>query len=82
MGEESRFRVFSRDFVRERGDNLDSIAMHSNVAYYLQQVGMLTFSTSSLSTGGNLAWGGGGVGRQQDGILHGRRRNHRRRGAN
>jgi hypothetical protein len=31
----------------ERGDELDSIAMHSNVAYYLQQVGMLVFSTSA-----------------------------------
>ena len=46
----------------ERGDELDSIAMHSNVAYYLQQVGMLTFSTSALSTGGAVVWGGGGVG--------------------
>jgi hypothetical protein len=46
----------------ERGDELDSIAMHSNVAYYLQQVGMLVFSTSALSTGGAITWGGGGVG--------------------
>jgi len=46
----------------ERGDELDAIAMHSNVAYYLQQIGMLTFSTSALSTGGAVTWGGGGVG--------------------
>ena len=46
----------------ERGDELDTIAMHSNVAYYLQQVGMLTFSTSALSAAGAIVWGGGGVG--------------------
>ena len=46
----------------ERGDELDSIAMHSNVAFYLQQVGMLTFSTSALSASGSIVWGGGGVG--------------------
>jgi hypothetical protein len=42
-----------------------SAAMHSNVAYYLQQVGMLVFSTSALSTGGAITWGGGGVGISQ-----------------
>jgi hypothetical protein len=54
--------VAAKAKLGERGDNLDSIAMHSNVAYYLQQVGMLTFSTSALSTGGSVVWGGGGVG--------------------
>ncbi len=54
--------VAAKALLGERGDNLDSIAMHSNVAYYLQQVGMLTFSTSALSTGGSITWGGGGVG--------------------
>jgi hypothetical protein len=46
----------------ERGDELDTIAMHSNVAYYLQQVGMLTFSTSALAASGAITWGGGGIG--------------------
>ncbi len=46
----------------ERGDELDSIAMHSNVAYYLQQIGMLTFSASALSSGTAVVFGGGGVG--------------------
>ncbi len=46
----------------ERGEELDSIAMHSAVAYYLQQVGMLTFSTSALAAAGAVTWGGGGVG--------------------
>jgi len=54
--------VAAKAVLGERGDNLDSIAMHSNVAYYLQQIGMLVFSTSALSTGGAVVWGGGGVG--------------------
>jgi hypothetical protein len=54
--------VGAKALLGERGDELDSIAMHSNVAYYLQQVGMLVFSTSALSTGGAITWGGGGVG--------------------
>jgi hypothetical protein len=54
--------VATKAVLGERGDELDAIAMHSNVAYYLQQIGMLTFSTSALSTGGAVVWGGGGVG--------------------
>jgi hypothetical protein len=54
--------VGTKVLLGERGDELDAIAMHSNVAYYLQQIGMLTFSTSALSTGGSIVWGGGGVG--------------------
>jgi hypothetical protein len=54
--------VAAKAVLGERGDNLDSIAMHSNVAYYLQQIGMLTFSTSALSAAGAVVWGGGGVG--------------------
>jgi len=41
---------------------LTNIAMHSHVYAYLKTIGMLTFSTSALSTGGNVAWGGGGIG--------------------
>ena len=54
--------VATKAVLGERGDELDAIAMHSNVAYYLQQVGMLTFSTSALAAGGAVVWGGGGVG--------------------
>jgi hypothetical protein len=54
--------VATKAVLGERGDELDAIAMHSNVAYYLQQIGMLVFSTSALSTGGAITWGGGGVG--------------------
>ena len=54
--------VGAKALLGERGDELDSIAMHSNVAYYLQQVGMLTFSTSALAASGAVTWGSGGVG--------------------
>ena len=57
--------VSAKAKLGERGDELDSIAMHSNVAYYLQQVGMLTFSTSALAASGAVVWGGGGVGVRQ-----------------
>ena len=40
----------------ERGEEIDTIAMHSAVAY-LQQIGMLTFSTSALSASGAVTWG-------------------------
>jgi hypothetical protein len=52
----------AKSLLGERGQRLQIIAMHSNVANYLATVGMLTFSTSALATGGNIAWGGGGVG--------------------
>ncbi len=54
--------VAAKAKLGERSDELDSIAMHSNVAHYLQQVGMLTFSTSALAASGAVVWGGGGVG--------------------
>jgi len=54
--------IKAKNELGERGEELDSIAMHSAVAYYLQQVGMLTFSTSALAAAGAVTWGGGGVG--------------------
>ena len=54
--------IKAKNKLGERGEELDSIAMHSAVAYYLQQIGMLTFSTSSLAAAGAITWGGGGVG--------------------
>ena len=54
----------------ERGDDLTVIAMHSNVAYYLRTVGALTFSTSALSTGGDIVWGGGGIGLQSTEVAY------------
>lgn len=46
----------------ERADELTTLVLHPNVYFYLQQVGALTFSTSALSSGGSITWGGGGVG--------------------
>ncbi len=46
----------------ERGDALTTIAVHPTVAAYLEQIGALTFSTSSLAVGSGIQWGGGGVG--------------------
>ena len=54
--------IKAKNALGERGEEIDTIAMHSAVAYYLQQVGMLTFSTSSLAAAGAVTWGGGGVG--------------------
>ena len=51
-----------RSLLGERGEELDTLVVHPSVAYYLYQVGMLTFSTSALTTGGAVTWGGGGVG--------------------
>ena len=56
--------VKTQALLGERGDDLTTIAMHSNVAYYLRTVGALTFSTSALATGGDITWGGGGIGLQ------------------
>ena len=56
--------IAGRNKLGERGDELTIIAMHSAVYNYLLQVGALTFSTSALSTGGEITWGGGGVGLQ------------------
>ena len=54
--------IKAANILGENASQLTAIAMHSSVYSYLKTVGMLTFSTSSLSTGGNIAWGGGGVG--------------------
>ena len=54
--------VGTQALLGERGDDLNVIGMHSNVAFYLRSVGALTFSTSALSTGGAITWGGGGIG--------------------
>ena len=52
----------AKNKLGERGEEIDTIAMHSAVAYYLQQIGMLTFSTSALAASGAITWAGGGVG--------------------
>ena len=52
----------ARSKIGERGEELDTLIVHPSVAYYLYQVGMLTFSTSALAASGAVTWGGGGVG--------------------
>jgi hypothetical protein len=52
----------ARSKLGERGEELDTLIVHPSVAYYLYQVGMLTFSTSALAASGSVTWGGGGVG--------------------
>jgi hypothetical protein len=52
----------ARSKLGERGEELDTLIVHPSVAYYLYQVGMLTFSTSALASSGAVTWGGGGVG--------------------
>ena len=44
--------------------------MHSSVYYYLVQVGALTFSSDSLSTGGAIQWGGGGINLRNDDVAY------------
>jgi len=46
----------------ERANSLTTIALHPKVAAYMEQVGALTFSTDALVSGGNIQWGGGGIG--------------------
>ena len=52
----------ARNKLGERGEEPDLLVVHPAVAYYLYQVGMLTFSTAALSASGAVTWGGGGVG--------------------
>lgn len=54
----------------ERADVLSIIVMHSAVYFYLQQVGLLTFSSNSLASGASITWGGGGVGVTNDQIAY------------
>ena len=49
--------------LEERADELTTIIVHPLVAAYMEQVGMLTFSTpAGISTGSNIEWQGGGIG--------------------
>ena len=51
-----------RALLGERGDELDTLIVHPNVGFYLYQVGLLQFSTSSMVSSGAITWGGGGAG--------------------
>jgi hypothetical protein len=45
----------------ERGESLTVLAVHPNVYYQLESMGMLVFSTATFNTGGSINWSGGGV---------------------
>lgn len=54
----------------ERAGSLSTIALHPTVAAYMEQIGALTFSTSALSAGNGIQWGGGGVGLTSSAVGH------------
>jgi hypothetical protein len=54
--------IAAKSKLGERADRLSIIVMHSSCFFYLQQIGLLTFSSDSLSSGTDIKWGGGGVG--------------------
>jgi hypothetical protein len=45
----------------ERGESLSAIALHPNQYYYLQQIGMLTFTGGNVESGDAITWGAGGT---------------------
>lgn len=45
----------------ERGEALTAIVMHPNQYYYLQQIGMLTFTGGNVQSGDAITWGAGGT---------------------
>src|SRR6056300_1608745 len=62
--------IRAKHLLGERAEELSIIAMHSSVYAYLQAIGALTFSTSALSTGGGITWGGGGVALTSDAVAN------------
>jgi len=62
--------IRAKHLLGERAEELSIIAMHSSVYAYLTAIGALTFSTSALSTGGAITWGGGGVGLTSDSVAN------------
>jgi len=62
--------IRAKHLLGERADELSIIAMHSDCYAYLQAIGALTFSTSALSSGGAITWGGGGVGLTSDAVAN------------
>lgn len=46
----------------ERAGSLQTLVIHPTVAAYLEQVGQLQFSSTAMSSGSGIQWGGGGIG--------------------
>jgi hypothetical protein len=53
--------IQAKTILGERGSDLTVAAMNSATYGHLEKIGALTFSTSALSEGGGITWGGGGV---------------------
>ena len=62
--------IQAKSKLGERADRLSIIVMHSSSYFYLQQVGMLTFSSGSLASGNDIQWGGGGIGVRSDDVSY------------
>ncbi len=54
--------IKAKNLLGERANELSTIAMHSDVYAYLQEVGALQFSANNLASGTAISWGGGGLG--------------------
>jgi len=52
----------------EKANSVTTIAVHSDVAAYLRQAGMLQFSSTALAASGAITWGGGGIGVGPSGV--------------
>lgn len=58
--------IAAKSKLGEHADRLQVIVMPSACYFYLQQAGMLTFSSNSLSAGSSIQWQGGGIGVSND----------------
>ena len=62
--------IKAKNLLGERSSELSVIAMHSDVYAYLQQAGSLQFSSTALSIGSGIQWGGGGIGQTQTEVAY------------
>ena len=53
--------IRAKSVLGERGEDLSVLAMHPNVYFHLESMGMLVFSTSAIAPGNPISWSGGGV---------------------
>lgn len=53
--------IAAKAVLGERGESLTTIALHPNQYYYLQQIGMLTFTGGNVQSGDPITWGAGGT---------------------
>ncbi len=53
--------IRAKSVLGERGEDLSVLAMHPNVYFHLESMGLLVFSTSAIAPGNPISWSGGGV---------------------